>query len=95
MIVCKLIDVTHKSGNWQVIEAITNKMDVGDWWILYMLGRNLEPLVYREVVSELAKKVETNESNNAWLARPPVNSAGPYEELRAAVAEVADESSAV
>jgi len=51
--------------------------------------------VYREVVSELAKKVETNESNNAWLARPPVNSAGPYEELRAAVAEVADESSAV
>ena len=48
-----------------MIEAITNKMDVGDWWILYMLGRNLEPLVYREVVSELAKKVETNESNNA------------------------------
>ena len=30
-----------------------------------MLGRNLEPLVYREVVSELSKKVETNESNNA------------------------------
>ena len=65
-------------------------MDVGDWWVLYMLGRNLEPLVYREVVSELAKKVETNESNNAWLARPaPNNASAPYEELRAAVAEVA------
>lgn len=51
--------------NLQVINGISNKLEVGDWWILYMLGRNLEPLVYREVVSELSKKVETNESNNA------------------------------
>lgn len=50
---------------WQVIDGISSKLDVGDWWILYMLGRNLEPLVYREVVAELSKKVETNESNNA------------------------------
>jgi len=48
-----------------VIDGISSKLDVGDWWILYMLGRNLEPLVYKEVVSELSKKVETNESNNA------------------------------
>nr|CAH0102515.1 unnamed protein product [Daphnia galeata] len=49
----------------EVINAISDKLEVGDWWILYMLGRNLEPLVYREVVSELSKKIETNESNNA------------------------------
>jgi len=63
---------------------------------LYCLGRNLEPLVYREVIAELAKKVETNESNNAWLARPDSTTStntntGPYEDLRedlrAAVAE--------
>lgn len=48
-----------------VINGLSNKLELGDWWILYMLGRNLEPLVYREVVSELSKKVETNESNNA------------------------------
>ena len=49
----------------EVIQVISNKLQIGDWWILYMLGRNLEPIVYREVVTELSKKVETNESNNA------------------------------
>lgn len=58
------IEISHRFRA-KVVDAITSKLDVGDWWILYMLGRNLEPLVYREVVSELAKKVETNESNNA------------------------------
>lgn len=73
-----------------MIDGISSKLEVGDWWILYMLGRNLEPLVYREVVAELSKKVETNESNNAWLARPDSTTStntGPYEDLRAAVAE--------
>lgn len=48
-----------------VIDSISSKLEVGDWWVLYMLGRNLEPLTYREVVTELSKKVETNISNNA------------------------------
>ncbi|KAK2727152.1 innexin inx1-like [Artemia franciscana] len=47
----------------EVIDVLSRKTDLGDWWILYNLGRNLEPLVYREVVSELAKKVETAASN--------------------------------
>lgn len=40
--------------------AISRKTDVGDWWIIYMLGRNMDPLIYREVIAELAKKIETN-----------------------------------
>ncbi len=83
------------SLNSQVINAISDKLEVGDWWILYMLGRNLEPLVYREVVSELSKKIETNESNNAWLARPDSTTStntGPYEDLRAAVAEASEDT---
>ena len=79
----------------QVIDGITGKLELGDWWVLYMLGRNLEPLIYREVVSELSKKVETNESNNAWLARPDSSTStntGPYEDLRAAVAEATEDT---
>ncbi|KAL1131837.1 hypothetical protein AAG570_011448 [Ranatra chinensis] len=48
-----------------VWEALARKTDVGDWWILYMLGRNMNPLVYRELVTELAKKIETAASNSA------------------------------
>jgi len=47
----------------EVVNAICSKVDVGDWWVLYMLGRNMEPMVYREMVTELSKKIETNESN--------------------------------
>ena len=68
-------------------------MDVGDWWVLYMLGRNMEPMVYREMITELSKKIETNESNISWLARPDsttsTNTGGPYDELSAAVESAA------
>uniref|UniRef100_A0A2S2QLY3 Innexin n=3 Tax=Sipha flava TaxID=143950 RepID=A0A2S2QLY3_9HEMI len=39
-----------------VAKAVTNKVSVGDWWVLYMLGKNLDPIIYREVVREIAKK---------------------------------------
>lgn len=47
----------------EVAEAIARKTQLGDWWVLYMLGRNMDPLIYREVVTELAKKIETVSSN--------------------------------
>lgn len=49
---------------FDVAKAISRKTDVGDWWILYMLNRNMDPLIYREVISELSKKIETAASNN-------------------------------
>ena len=32
-------------------------------WVLFMLGSNMDPLIYREVMSELSKKIETDASN--------------------------------
>jgi hypothetical protein len=46
-----------------VAAAVSRKTDIGDWWVLYMLGRNIDPLIYREVIGELAKKIETAASN--------------------------------
>jgi len=47
----------------EIADAISRKTDVGDWWVLYMLGDNIDPIIFREVVSELAKKIETAASN--------------------------------
>ncbi|CAG0893460.1 unnamed protein product [Cyprideis torosa] len=44
-------------------EAIARKTSLGDWWVLFMLGSNMDPLIYREVMAELAKKIETDASN--------------------------------
>uniref|UniRef100_A0A1B6IPY0 Innexin n=2 Tax=Homalodisca TaxID=139475 RepID=A0A1B6IPY0_9HEMI len=48
----------------EVAEAIVRKTDVGDWWILYMLGGNMDAIIYREMITELAKKIETAASNS-------------------------------
>ncbi|XP_044729892.1 innexin inx1 [Chrysoperla carnea] len=59
----RLLHAKNKMVPKEICEAISRKIDLGDWWVLYMLGTNMDPLIYREVLSELAKKIETNASN--------------------------------
>lgn len=42
---------------FDIAKAVSLKTDVGDWWILYMLNRNMDPVIYREFISELSKKI--------------------------------------
>jgi hypothetical protein len=44
------------------IETIARKCQIGDWFILYQLGKNIDPLIYKEVVADLAKKLEGKET---------------------------------
>lgn len=59
----RILHSKNRAVPMEICEAITRKVDLGDWWILLMLGTNLDPLIFREVISELAKKIETNASN--------------------------------
>ncbi|XP_045503945.1 innexin inx1 [Colias croceus] len=36
---------------------VSRRTDVGDWWLLYMLARNMDPLIYRELIAELIKRM--------------------------------------
>ncbi|CAH1111012.1 unnamed protein product [Psylliodes chrysocephalus] len=44
------------------IETICNKCEIGDWFVLYQLGKNIDPLIFKEVISDLAKKLEGKET---------------------------------
>lgn len=59
----RLLHARNKTVPREVCEAVSRKVDIGDWWILYQLGNNMDPLIFREVLAELAKKIETNASN--------------------------------
>lgn len=59
-----LLNARNRMVPREIAAAVSRKTDVGDWWILYMLGQNMDPIIYREVVSELAKKIETAASNS-------------------------------
>ncbi|KAJ8878181.1 hypothetical protein PR048_022648 [Dryococelus australis] len=59
----KLLHARNRMVPREIAESLSRKTEIGDWWILYMLGRNMDAIIYREVVSELAKKIETAASN--------------------------------
>lgn len=40
------------------IETIARKCQIGDWFVLYQLGKNIDPLVYKELVADLAAKLD-------------------------------------
>jgi hypothetical protein len=44
------------------VETINKKFQIGDWFVLYQLGKNIDPLIFKEFVSSLAKKLHGMES---------------------------------
>lgn len=40
------------------IDVISQKCQIGDWFVLYQLGKNMDPLIYRELISDLARRLE-------------------------------------
>lgn len=47
----------------EAAQAIAQKTDLGDWWVLYMLGGNLDPPIFKDVVAELSKQIELPRKN--------------------------------
>nr|XP_012139999.1 PREDICTED: innexin shaking-B isoform X2 [Megachile rotundata] len=41
----------------EAIETIVRRSKVGDWFLLYMLGENLDTVIYKDVMHELANKL--------------------------------------
>lgn len=44
------------------VQVIADKFQLGDWFILYQLGKNVDPLVYKDLISALAVKLHGKES---------------------------------
>ena len=41
----------------EVINTIVKKSYVGDWFLFYMLGQNVDSMIFKEVMHELARKL--------------------------------------
>lgn len=41
-----------------LVSRIVKQFGFGDWFILYLLGKNMNPLIYKELVLELSKELE-------------------------------------
>lgn len=56
----RLLRARNKMLSREMAQSISRKTDIGDWWLLYMLGRNMDPFIYAEVVSELTKRMDSD-----------------------------------
>lgn len=59
----KLMKARNRAISIDVCNSIAKNCDIGDWWILYVLGMNLDPLIYRQVVTEFSKKIEPHSNS--------------------------------
>ncbi|XP_032666521.1 innexin inx2 [Odontomachus brunneus] len=44
------------------MKIISDKCQIGDWFVLYQLGKNMDPLVYKQLIADLASKVQGKEN---------------------------------
>ena len=54
----KILNARNRMVPIETCRALSKKLDIGDWWLIYMLGRNLDPMIYKEIAAELAKQVD-------------------------------------
>lgn len=53
-----LLRAKARLSDQRQIDAIAQKCQIGDWFVLYQLGKNMDPLIYRELIQDLARRLE-------------------------------------
>lgn len=60
----RVLNARNRMVPREIAVSVSNKVDIGDWWIIYMLGRNLDPIIYKDVLAELAKSIKDPSKKN-------------------------------
>jgi hypothetical protein len=53
-----LLRAKSRLSDPQQIDTISQKCAIGDWFVLYQLGKNMDPLIYRELIQDLARRLD-------------------------------------
>ena len=56
----RLLNARHRAIPIEVCKSLCRKIELGDWWVLMVLGRNMDPMIYREVICELTKRIDSH-----------------------------------
>lgn len=54
----KILAARNRLIPHEMARKISQKLDIGDWWLIYMLSRNLDPIVYKDVMAQLLERIE-------------------------------------
>lgn len=51
----------HRLVRRDAIELIVRRSKMGDWFLLYMLGENIDSIIFRDVMQDLANRLNNNQ----------------------------------
>lgn len=51
------------------LAVICKSGNIGDWFLFYMLGTNLDPIIMREITHELAKRLDKDSTRSNLAER--------------------------
>ena len=52
-----LMKIRYRRVRTECIEIIMEKSMVGDWFLMYLLGQNIDQVIFKDVMQELAKRL--------------------------------------
>nr|XP_045616204.1 innexin inx2-like [Procambarus clarkii] len=53
-----LLRVRSRLSDSLTVRCVTHKCQIGDWFLLYQLAKNMDPLIYKEFIIELANSLQ-------------------------------------
>ncbi|KAF2351909.1 Innexin [Trinorchestia longiramus] len=54
----RMLQYRGRMAGMEHVKRIQSKCNLGDWFLLYQLGRSIEPTVYAEFLRELSRELE-------------------------------------
>ncbi|KAG7209562.1 hypothetical protein KM043_015639 [Ampulex compressa] len=58
----RLLHISAQLLPIETCQSISKKIELGDWWILYILSSNMDSMLYRDFLQELTKKMSDHNS---------------------------------
>lgn len=56
-----ILRLVHRLVRRDAIEIIVRRSKMGDWFLLYMLGENIDSIIFRDVMGDLANRLNNNQ----------------------------------
>jgi len=56
------LSLENKDQNCDIAKLITRQLKIGDWFILHMLGQNVEPIIFGQILEQLVQKYKQDKN---------------------------------
>lgn len=60
----KLLSARNRMVPSSVAREISQKLDIGDWWLIYMISRNMDPIIFKDLLEQLLHRLDMRNTHS-------------------------------